>query len=167
MGARALLIALLSLGCFAPDLATSVLAENRGRFAIVYPLVAPRVSSRFGNRIHPVRRFSSLHKGVDLAAPEFSHVRAVAAGRVVFAGKYAGFGKLVTIQHDRRHISLYAHLGEIKVSLGQQVPAGQLIGKVGETGLATGPHLHFEWRVDGKPVNPLREFPSLASFGEG
>ncbi len=164
MGLRAPVLALL----VATSTFTSpVLAESRSSFSIVYPVVAPRVSSKFGNRIHPVRRFSTLHKGVDLAAPEFSHVRAVAAGKVVFAGKYSGFGKLVTIQHDRRHVSLYAHLGEIKVKLGQEVPAGQLIGRVGETGLATGPHLHFEWRVDGKPIDPLSEFPSLAAFGEG
>ena len=164
MGFRASVLALLASSVF---LVSSVVAQSRSGFSIVYPIVAPRVSSKFGNRIHPVRRFSTLHKGVDLAAPEFSHVRAVAAGRVVFAGQYSGFGKLVTIQHDRRHVSLYAHLGEIKVELGQTVPAGQLIGRVGETGLATGPHLHFEWRVDGKPVDPLKEFPSLAAFGEG
>ena len=124
MSCRALLFALLGL---ISALGETAGAQNRDGFSIVYPVVAPRVSSKFGNRIHPVRRFSTLHKGVDLAAPEFSHVRAVAAGKVVFAGKYSGFGKLVTIQHDRRHVSLYAHLGEIKVKLGQQVPAGQLI----------------------------------------
>ena len=148
-------------------LASLAYAQNVQKFVIVYPLIAPRVSSEFGQRIHPIRKFSSQHQGVDLAAPENSHVRAILAGRVIFAGKYAGYGNLVTIEHGRDFASLYAHLREIKVHVGQIVEAGTLIGRVGSTGLATGPHLHFEWRRKGRALDPLKVFPALAEPSEG
>ena len=138
-----------------------------GGFSIVFPIMAPRVSSGYGIRIHPIRKFSRLHRGVDLAAPENSHVRVVAEGRVVFAGDYAGFGKLVTVEHRDGYTSLYGHLAEITVNAGDKIPAGALIGRVGSTGLATGPHLHFEWRHDGTPLDPLKAFPLLAEFADG
>lgn len=138
-----------------------------GGFSIVFPIIAPRVSSSYGTRIHPIRKFSRFHRGVDLAAPENSHVRAVVEGRVVFAGTYAGFGKLVTVQHGRGFTSLYAHLAEISVNVGDKIPAGAIIGRVGSTGLATGPHLHFEWRRNGVAVDPLKAFPSLAELADG
>lgn len=138
-----------------------------GGFSIVFPIMAPRVSSGYGIRIHPVRKFTRLHRGVDLAAPENSHVRVVAEGRVVFAGDYAGFGKLVTVEHRDGFTSLYGHLAEITVNPGDKIPAGALIGRVGSTGLATGPHLHFEWRRNGVPLDPLKAFPLLAEFADG
>lgn len=119
-------------------------------------------------RRHPVlRRMDRKHNGVDLAAPEYAHVRAVAAGIVVFADQYAGYGKLVTIKHEKGYTSLYGHLAEILVNTGQRVRAGELIGRLGSTGMSTGPHLHFEWRINGKPVDPLRVFPALAEGAEG
>jgi murein DD-endopeptidase MepM/ murein hydrolase activator NlpD len=142
-------------------------AQKQERFAIVFPLIAPRVSSGFGQRIHPIRKFSMQHQGVDLAAPENSHVRAILPGTVVFAGKYAGYGNLVTIEHVRGYASMYAHLSEIKVQVGQHVEAGALIGRVGSTGLATGPHLHFEWRHNGRAMDPLKVFPALADVSQG
>jgi len=86
---------------------------------------------------------------------------------VVFAGPHAGYGKLVTIEHENGYASLYAHLSEIKVQVGAQIAAGTLVGRVGSTGLATGPHLHFEWRHLGVAQDPLRAFPSLAEISEG
>lgn len=135
--------------------------------AIVFPIIAPRLSSQFGTRVHPIRKFSSKHQGVDLAAPANSHVRAILEGRVVFAGPYAGYGNLVTIDHGKGFASLYGHLGEITVEVGQRLPAGTLIGRVGSSGMATGPHLHFEWRKDGKALDPLKVFPSLAEVSDG
>ena len=142
-------------------------AQEAQKRAIVFPIIAPRVSSEFGQRIHPIRKFSRFHQGVDLAAPRNSHVRAILAGRVVFAGTHAGYGKLVTIEHDKGYASLYAHLSEVKVHVGQNIAAGTLIGRVGSTGLATGPHLHFEWRHLGVAQDPLHVFPSLAEISEG
>jgi len=147
-----------------PQVATAQAPDKR---AIVFPIIAPRLSSKFGMRIHPVRKFTRAHQGVDLAVPENSHVRAILGGRVVFAGDHAGYGKLVTIDHGKGYASLYGHLSEIGVSLGQELQPGTLIGRVGATGTATGPHLHFEWRQNGKPLNPLKVFPSLAEVSDG
>ena len=133
----------------------------------VYPIMAARLTSKFGMRKHPIRRYRKHHSGIDLAAPKNSHVRSVAAGRVVFAGDYKGYGKLVTIEHDAGHTSLYGHLHTIHVTLGQQVSAGELIGRVGSTGLATGPHLHFEWRKNGKLQDPLKAFPGMMQDPSG
>ena len=157
------LIACLICYSFAADAA----AQRDEKIAIVFPLISPRISSEFGPRIHPIRKFSSQHQGVDLAAPQNSHVRAIIDGTVVFAGPHAGYGNLVTIEHRNGFASLYAHLGEIKVKVGQHVSAGTLIGRVGKSGLATGPHLHFEWRKSGRAVDPLQVFPSLAEPSNG
>ena len=135
--------------------------------AIVFPILTPRVSSEFGFRVHPIRGYSAKHQGVDLAVPEGSHVRAIMSGRIVFADRYAGFGKLITVDHGGGRMSLYGHLNEFLVNVGDEVPAGALLGRVGQTGAATGPHLHFEWRIKGKAVNPLKVFPSLASSADG
>lgn len=150
-----------------PFAVTRAVAQQADRRAIVFPIIAPRVSSHFGLRVHPIRKFSTKHQGVDLAAPENSHVRAILEGRVVFAGPYAGYGNLVTIDHGHGYVSLYGHLSEIKVVVGAKIPAGTLIGRVGSSGMATGPHLHFEWRKDGKAQDPLRVFPSLAEVSDG
>ncbi len=135
--------------------------------SIVFPILAPKVSSKYGMRVHPIRRFSAKHNGVDLAAPAYSHVRAIAAGRVVFADRYAGYGKLVTIDHGGASVSMYGHLHEIRVNIGQGVAAGALIGRLGSTGMSTGPHLHFEWRQNNVAVDPLKVFPDLAKDAQG
>ncbi len=138
-----------------------------GAPSIVFPIMTPRLSSGFGRRIHPIRRFSSSHQGVDLAAPLNSPVRAVTKGRVVFADRYKGYGKLVTIQHSDGYTSHYGHLNEIRVNPGDTVTAGQIIGGVGSTGASTGPHLHFEWRHHGMAYDPLLYFPDLTSPSQG
>lgn len=142
-------------------------APNQVPRSFVYPVMAPRLSSDFGFRIHPIRRFSHKHSGIDLAAPVGSPIRAVAAGRVVFADPYAGFGNLVVIQHTSHLTSHYAHCYSLKVRPGQQVKAGEIIALVGNTGMSTGPHLHFEIRIDGEPRNPEAFIPGLADEGEG
>jgi len=149
---------------------TSVLsAENplSTKETFVFPLMGPKLSSKYGFRIHPIKKFSSKHQGVDLAAPKRAHVFSVRSGIVRFAGEYAGFGKLVNIDHGDGRSSLYGHLSEIRVKTGQTIKAGQVIGRVGSTGHSTGPHLHFEWRIDGKSVDPLEYFPSMAGGAKG
>ncbi len=142
-------------------------ATDEDNFALVFPLMAPRISSKYGFRVHPIRGFSAKHQGVDLAAPENSPVRAITSGRVVFAGNYAGYGKLVTIEHKNGKASLYAHLSKISIKIGENVDAGKIIGEVGSTGISTGPHLHFEWRDNGVARDPLQVFPFLAAKPEG
>ena len=147
----------------------TVYAEQyeQSRSELVYPLIADRVSSKFGTRVHPIKRHRSHHNGIDLAAPRGAHVRAVSGGKVVFAATYKGFGKLVTIAHDKDNVSLYGHLHEILVEVGQKVMPGELVGKVGSTGRSTGPHLHFEWRNKGKPVNPQKVLPGITHKAQG
>ena len=152
------------MGSFSLSLAD---AEQLYSTSIVFPLMEARLSSGYGPRQHPVRKVHRHHNGVDLAAPKNSHVRSVAAGLVVFADRYGGYGKLVTIKHPDGHFSLYGHLSEVLTNPGNSVDAGELIGRVGSTGLATGPHLHFEWRRSGKSIDPLKVFPSLAEEAQG
>lgn len=157
----------LSLPALAEKVAVAQDKSEIQSMAIVYPVLAPRVSSKYGLRIHPIRHYSRQHQGVDLAAPENSHVRTVMGGLVVYAGYHGGYGKLVTVQHSGGYASLYAHLAEISVSLGQRIEPGTLIGRVGSSGASTGPHLHFEWRKDGVSSDPLQVFPSLAEDSSG
>lgn len=135
--------------------------------AIVFPLMSPRLSSNFGVRKHPVYKSRRHHSGVDLAAPERSHVRTIREGRVIFAGELGSYGKLVSVQHSGGYVSMYGHLSEYSVEIGQSVAAGEVIGLVGATGTATGPHLHLEWRKDGKALDPLEVFPELIKKAEG
>lgn len=135
--------------------------------AVVFPIMAPKLSSGYGSRKHPVYRSVKHHNGVDLAAPENSHVRVIAAGTVIFADSYAGYGKLVTVRHKGGYTSLYGHLSDIRVNPGAKLKAGDILGRVGSTGKVTGPHLHFEWRLNGKPIDPLKVFPALAAEAEG
>jgi len=166
-------MAVVRLCLFAAFLTASMLPLTRGTAqadpsaAVVFPLLSPRVSSNFGPRVHPVYHSKRHHNGVDLAAPSRSHVRAIRGGKVVFAGTYGGYGKLISIEHDDGFVSMYGHLHELNVDLGDKVTSGQVIGRVGQTGTATGPHLHFEWRKDGKALNPLKVFPELAEKAEG
>lgn len=142
------------------------LAQNPNQ-KLVYPLVYDRVSGKFGKRKHPIYKRVRHHSGIDLAAPKGAHVRAVTKGKVIYADTYGGFGKLVTIYHGTGFTSLYGHLSEVLVNIGEEVDAGEVIGKVGSTGNSTGPHLHFEWREDGKAVDPLTILPGLTSSAEG
>jgi murein DD-endopeptidase MepM/ murein hydrolase activator NlpD len=118
-----------------------------------------RVSSPYGNRMHPVFKRPAFHAGIDIAAPMNTEVKAAQSGRVIFAGWYGGYGKVVIIDHGRIDgkptTTLYAHLNRYRVDVGTNVIRGQVIGNVGTTGYSTGPHLHFEVRVSGNTVNPL------------
>lgn len=104
-----------------------------------------------------------MHTGLDLAKPRNTPVKAADSGRVIQAGWRGGYGKVVMINHGNKNgkniVSLYAHLNSWHVSKGQSVTKGQVIGKVGSTGYSTGPHLHFEVRENGRPVNPKKYLP--------
>ncbi|MGH7962498.1 MAG: M23 family metallopeptidase, partial [Candidatus Binatia bacterium] len=123
-----------------------------------YPLQFTRISSVFtAGRFHPVLKRTRPHLGVDFAAPAGTPVRAIAGGTVTYAGRNLGYGIYVHIDHPGPYDSAYAHLKRIArgVKAGATVERGQLIGYVGSTGWATGPHLHFELHKNGKYVNPL------------
>ncbi len=113
------------------------------------------IVSGFGYRVHPIFRRVKFHYGVDIAAPYGTPIRAAANGVVVFAGWRRAYGNTVILDHGNGLATLYAHCSQILVSEGEVVRQGQIIARVGSTGLSTGPHLHFEVRQYGEPVNPL------------
>ncbi len=129
--------------------------QSLRRAYLASPLAFSRVSSGFQMRFHPILRQWRAHLGVDYAAPTGTPVRSVGDGVVDFAGVQNGFGNVVHVRHRNSHTTVYAHLSRINVKRGQTVSQGQNIGAVGATGWATGPHLHFEFRVNGKHQDPL------------
>jgi murein DD-endopeptidase MepM/ murein hydrolase activator NlpD len=118
------------------------------------PLEFSRVSSGFAMRFHPILHQWKAHLGVDYAATIGTPVRTVGDGVVEFAGEQNGFGNVVIVKHNNLEQTVYAHLSRIGVHAGQAVTQGQYIGAVGQTGWATGPHLHFEFRVNGVHQDP-------------
>jgi len=121
-----------------------------------------RLTSPFGSRIHPIRHTLDFHSGLDFAAPIGTVVRAVSDGQVTAVGPGGGYGTLIKVRHANGVESWYAHLSATDVSVRQVVSVGQAIAAVGSTGNSTGPHLHLEIRVDGKPTDPA---PWLRSKG--
>ena len=113
------------------------------------------VVSPFGPRLHPVLGYTRIHTGVDLAAGYGEPIRAADTGNVVLAGWNGGYGNCVIIDHGGGMATLYGHQSELAVSVGQRVTRGEVIGYVGSTGMSTGPHLHFEVRINGNPVDPV------------
>ena len=106
-------------------------------------------------RFHPILQTMRAHLGVDYGAPTGTPVRSVGDGVVEFAGWQNGYGNVVEVKHGNERSTLYAHLSRIDVRQGQRVEQGQRVGAVGATGWTTGPHLHFEFRVDGQHQDPL------------
>ncbi len=121
--------------------------------------IAGRITSPFGWRTHPIFNSRTFHSGVDIGGPNYGSIRASNGGKVIYSGWYGGYGKVVIIDHGvvsgHPMTTLYAHMSTIKVSNGQTVTKGQVIGLEGTTGYSTGPHCHFEVRINGKPNNPL------------
>lgn len=113
-----------------------------------------RMTSGFGERIHPITRVISMHEGIDLSGTIGAPIKSTANGIVVFAGQNQGYGNVIKIQHEHGYMTVYAHLSKIQVSNGQLVHAGDIIGSLGSTGRSTGPHLHYEVRYNNMPVNP-------------
>ncbi|MEW6764631.1 MAG: peptidoglycan DD-metalloendopeptidase family protein [Pseudomonadota bacterium] len=123
-----------------------------------YPVEFSRISSRFSNaRMHPILHKVRAHKGVDFAAPSGTPIRASADGRISFQGWKGGYGKVVMLQHDGAYSTVYGHMSRFQngLSQGSRVKQGQVIGYVGATGYATGPHLHYEFRINGVHHDPL------------
>ena len=116
------------------------------------------ISSGFGPRIHPIYGYSLMHSGVDMNGAMGQPIVAAAGGTVFFAGAKGGYGNSIMIDHGGGMVTVYAHQSKFAVSNGQKVTVGQVIGYVGSTGVSTGPHLHFEVRINGNPVNPAKYF---------
>jgi len=116
---------------------------------------AGQITSRFGSRVHPVLGYRRFHAGVDFGASYGTGIVAADSGKVIFSGWYGGYGNSVIIDHGGGLTTLYAHASRLNVREGQSVSKGQSIAAVGSTGLSTGPHLHFEVRRNGSPVDPM------------
>ena len=136
---------------YAPD------GRNMRKALLRSPLELSRVSSGFGMRMHPLHKAWRAHQGVDYAAPAGTRVRAVGDGIVEFSGRQGGYGNLVVVRHDSRVSTYYAHLKAFGrgIRAGARLSQGDTVGLVGQTGWATGPHLHYEFRVAGAARNPL------------
>ncbi len=131
------------------------------------PVDFTRISSKFGKRHHPILKKRKSHKGVDYAAPRGTPIKAAGAGKIIWRSRKGGYGKTVIIKHANRYSTLYAHMSNYnrKARLGTRVKQGQVIGYVGSTGSATGPHLHYEFRVNDIHRNPLTvKLPNAASL---
>jgi murein DD-endopeptidase MepM/ murein hydrolase activator NlpD len=122
---------------------------------LMMPVSGGHITSYFGNRYHPILHYVRFHAGLDIGASWGSPIVAAGDGRIVAAGWAGGYGREVQIAHAAGIVSLYGHMSEIVAAPGSYVRAGQLIGYVGSSGLSTGPHVHFEVRQNGTPVNPL------------
>jgi murein DD-endopeptidase MepM/ murein hydrolase activator NlpD len=134
---------------YAPD------GHNLRKAFLRAPLEFSRVSSGFGMRLHPIQSKWKSHKGIDYAAPIGTRVRAVGDAVVEFAGVKGGYGNVVILRHNGQYSTVYAHLSRIAVRRGARVAQSDTIGFVGQTGWATGPHLHYEFRVAGEARNPM------------
>ena len=130
-------------------------ASGAERSAGLMTAVAGRITSSFGMRYHPILHYARMHAGIDFGAAWGSPIVAAADGQVVSAGWTGGYGREVQVAHGGGIVTLYGHMSGIAASAGQMVRQGQVIGYVGSSGLSTGPHLHFEVKVNGRAVDPM------------
>ena len=142
------------------------MAKNKKKYFACIPAIAPisdkdliRFASGFGYRIHPIYKTRKMHTGIDLTAPTGTRVYATGDGKIVKAGmSKGGYGNRIIIDHGFGYKTVYAHLSKILVRVGKKVKRGELIGLVGSTGVSTAPHLHYEVRINNKPVNPINYY---------
>jgi murein DD-endopeptidase MepM/ murein hydrolase activator NlpD len=149
---------------------TIKLAEQMRRIVTQLPIERPLpaeydISSNYGARTDPFTRGSAMHTGMDFRAPTGASVRATAPGTVVEAGVNGGYGKMVEVEHGGGLTTRYAHLSSLDVAVGDRVNKGTIIGRVGSTGRSTGPHLHYETRIDGDATDPSRFIRAGQKFG--
>ena len=144
---------------------TTIFKDGQHLQTFVQPIRGARLSSAFGQRLHPVHGTVRMHSGLDFAAPLGVDVEATQQGKVSYTGKRSGYGNVVELDHGNGVQTLYAHLSAVneKLKVGQQVAAGTQLGRAGSTGTSTAPHLHYEIRVDGTPVSPLADTRLRAS----
>lgn len=150
-------------GYYTPD------GRNMRKDFLRTPVDFTRISSRFGKRYHPVLNRMRSHNGVDYAAQRGTPIRATGDGKIIFKGRKGGYGRTIIIQHGSGKRTLYAHMSSYKrgIRKNKRVKQGQTIGFVGSSGLATGPHLHYEFRINGVHRNPLRiKFASAAPIAK-
>ena len=129
--------------------------ESKGFGKILWPVKYGKITSKFGNRNHPVLKSVKFHRGVDIAVSIGTPVYSGIKGRVTFAGRKGNYGNLVEIEGNNRIKVRYAHLNSVDVVTGQKVSDGEKVAETGNTGMSTGPHLHYEIIIDENPVNPL------------
>ncbi len=142
------------------------LAASFARIPAFLPVSQPKQSSSFGYRSDPFHGGGAFHAGLDLTGQTGDAIHAAADGVVVRAGWWAGYGKVVVVDHGNGMETRYGHMSRFHVKEGDTIRQGQIIGGMGSTGRSTGTHLHFEIRLDGRPLDP-RPFLDLASFGVG
>jgi murein DD-endopeptidase MepM/ murein hydrolase activator NlpD len=135
--------------------AHSALPNEAGSGHQLHTPVAGKISSNYGWRVDPIDGQEKFHRGIDFAAPAGTPIEAVESGRVIFSGKSPQYGNVVVIEHPDKMQTLYAHLAERDVEVGEQVSRNQPIGRVGSTGRSTGPHLHFEVFDHQHNIDPL------------
>ncbi|MFM2268878.1 MAG: hypothetical protein RL757_2319 [Bacteroidota bacterium] len=143
----------------------AVLAKNKEQMFASIPSIKPvredqlarsvSLLSGFGMRFHPIHRVMKFHKGIDFTADSGTPIQATGDGEVIEAGRDGGYGNTVKIDHGFGYVTLYGHMKQIDVKMGQRIKKGQRIGLVGSTGSSTGPHCHYEVHFHGKPVNPV------------
>ena len=138
------------------------IVKNKEKMAACIPAIQPialkdltRFGSAFGMRLHPIHRIMKMHTGIDLTAPTGTKIYAPGDGVVFRAGRAGGYGNHIRIDHGYGYVTVYGHLSKILIRPGQKVKRGDVIGLVGNTGLSTSPHLHYEVRINGKWVNPV------------
>jgi murein DD-endopeptidase MepM/ murein hydrolase activator NlpD len=150
------------------------MAKNKAKMLASIPAIQPirniqldRISSYFGYRIDPFYKVKKFHEGIDFAAPVGTPIHVTGNGKVILAGRsLGGYGLEVMVDHGYGYVTRYAHMSKILVKRGEHVVRGQVIGLVGDTGKSTGPHLHYEVRKDGKPINPINFFFNDLTPGE-
>jgi murein DD-endopeptidase MepM/ murein hydrolase activator NlpD len=149
------------------------LVKNKEKMRACIPSIQPIVAkdlshfgSAFGYRMHPILHYLRMHEGVDLTCPTGTNVYAAGDGVVLRADWAGGFGNCVRINHGYGYQTIYAHLSKMNARPGQKVKRGDIIGFVGTTGLSTCPHLHYEVRINGTPVNPVNFYYNNMSDDE-
>lgn len=141
------------------------LARNKQKLISSIPAIQPisnkdltRLASGFGRRIHPIYKVKRMHTGCDFSAPTGTPIYATGDGKIITVRRRGGYGRTIEIKHGSGYVTRYAHLSKYDVRIGQKVKRGQLIGKVGSTGLSVAPHLHYEVLYKGRAVNPINYF---------